>query len=204
MTTIMTPSEKTMTNGQVNKAVGNYRALLEKHAPEFDSEAVQSVLGHPQLADEMFAVFRRRVELISEMIVRHVKVNRQLTPEYVIYATGRKQYTNTEVVASMPKGEGDEVELVFFKLSRYVSDADLEKEYELRGLKPADAYSLCAFNQADPAFADENLNGTHWQDVEGKWCFVVFGRWGGGERNVRVNRAGNGWYDSWWFAGLRK
>ena len=67
----MTPS-KAMTDGQIAKAVANYRALLEKYAGEFDSKAVQTVLGQSQLADEQFSVFRRRVESISEMIVREV------------------------------------------------------------------------------------------------------------------------------------
>jgi hypothetical protein len=201
----MTPpaEQKKMTEAQTNKAVANYRALLEKHAPEFDSEAVQLVLGQSELANDVFATFRKRVEAISNMITRRAKVNRGLKPQEVLNATGRKQYTNSEVVAIMPKGEGDEVEVVFFKLGRWVSDADLEKEYELRGLKPADPYSLAAVNQADPAFADEKPNGTHWQDENGKWYFAAFDRWRGG-RDVRVNRRDCDWGDCWWFAGLRK
>jgi hypothetical protein len=203
MTTIMTPSVKTMTEGQITKAVANYRALLEKHASEFGSEPVQLVLGQPELAAEQFEVLCRRVELVSNLITRRVKVNCQLTPQAVLDATGRKQYTNSDVVANMPKGEGDEAEVVFFKLGRYVSDADLEKEYEKRGLKPADPYSLSAVNEADPAFADEKPNGTHWQDENGCWCFATFNRWNAGERYVYVYRNG-GWGVGWWFAGLRK
>jgi hypothetical protein len=91
----------------------------------------------------------------------------------------------------------------FFKLNRYVSDADLDKEYELRGLKPADPYSLAAVNEDDPAFADDHPNGTHWKDGDGNWCYAVFRRWFD-ERDVFVSRDGNGWDDGWWFAGLRK
>jgi hypothetical protein len=104
----------------------------------------------------------------------------------------------------MPKGEGEEVEVVFFRLSRWVSDTDLDKEYGLRDLKPADPYSLSAVNEADPDFTDEHPNGTHWQDANGNWCFAAFIRWDGDERSVNVDRDGNDWNGSWWFAGLRK
>ncbi len=203
MTQIMTPSAKTMTAGQIDKAVANYRALLEKHAPEFDSEAVQLVLGQTELAGEQFAVFRTRTEAVSNLIVRCAKVNRTRKPQEVLDATGRKLYTNEDVVNSMPKGEGEEVEVVFFNLGRYVSDADLDKEYELRGLIAADPYSLAAVNEADPAFADKKPNGTHWRDSKGKWCFATFGLWGD-ERSVDVGRNDRGWNDYCWFAGLRK
>jgi hypothetical protein len=68
MTKIVTPSaeQKKATASQIDKAVGNYRALLEKHAPDFGAEAVQVVLGQSELAGEQFAVFRRRVEATLE------------------------------------------------------------------------------------------------------------------------------------------
>lgn len=209
MTQIMTPSAaKTTTAGQIDKAVANYRALLEKHSGEFGAGAVQTVLGQSELADEQLTVFRRRVEAISSLVVRKVTVNRARTPQEALDATGRKQYTDRKVVDSMPKGDGVEVEVVFFKpdLSErngYISDDDLEKEFELRGLKPADPISVAAVNEADPAFADGKPHGSHWKNSDGKWCFVAFDLWGV-ERNVRVLRGDGDWDDLWWFAGLRK
>lgn len=208
MTEIMTPSAKTTELGQIDKAVANYRDLLEKHSGEFDAEAVQTVLDQSELAGEQFAVFRRRVEAISNMIVRKVPVNRTRTPQVAISATGRKQYTRDTVVAGMPKGEGDEVEVGFFKLdlskrNGCISDDDLEKEFELRGFKPADPYSVAIINEADPAFADEHPNATHWKDSEGKWCFAAFDLWYG-DRKVSVYRSDNDWNAYWWFAGVRK
>lgn len=207
MTTIMTPS-KTTTVGQIDKAVANYRAILEKHSGEFNTDAVQEVLGQSELAGEQFAVFRRRVEAVSNLIVRKAKVNRGRSQHEAIEATGRAQYTDRKVVDSMPKGEGDEVEVVFFEpdLSQrngFISDDDLEKEFELRGLKPADPISVAAVNEADPAFADEKPHGTHWKDAKGNWCYAAFRRWHG-ERWVNVNRNGCDWNDRWWFAGVRK
>jgi hypothetical protein len=180
MTTIMTPS-KTTTAGQIDKAVANYRALLEKHSGDFNTNAVQMVLGQPELAGEQFAVFRRRVEAVSNFIVRKVPVNRNRSQQEALDATNRAQYTDCKVVDSMPKGEGDEVEVVLFKpdLSKrdgYISDDDLEKEFDLRGLKPADPISVAAVNEADPAFADEKPHGTHWKDAKGNWCYAAFYR----------------------------
>ncbi len=204
MAKAVTPSKKEMTNGQIDKAVGVYRTALEKHRSEFGSEAVQQALGADGFASELLAVFRRRVEVFSNQIVRLVSVNRNRTPKEMLVATGRNQYVDDGVVKIMPKGEGDKAEVIFFKLGRYISDTDLSKEYESRGLKPADPYSLGAVNEADPAFADSHPNGTHWQDANGKWCLAAFVRWGGGERDVSVDRHEVVWSGGWWFAGLRK
>ena len=144
----------------------------------------------------------------TDMIVRRVKVNRARSPQEAIEATGRAQCLDYKVVKAMPRGEGDEVEVVFFKpdLSShngFVSDDELEKEFELRGLKPADPISVAAVNEADPAFADKKSHSTHWKDAKGNWCYATFIR-SGGEREVNVSRDGGGWGDFWWFAGVRK
>jgi len=137
-------------------------------------------------------------------IVCTVKVNRKRSAEEALKATGRNQYVNNDVIKAMPQGEGEETEVVFFKLGCTVSENDLDKEYEKRGLKPADPYALAKVNEDDPAFADEHPNGTHWKDKNGKWCFASFlNRWCC-EREVYVNHYDNGWHGSWWFAGLRK
>ena len=208
MTKIMTPSATEMTDGQIDKAVGLYRAMLQKHRTELGSDPVQQVLGQPDFVGEMVGVLRRRVEVASNLIVRHVKVDRTLTQQAMLDATGRKQYTDRDVVDAMPKGERDEEDVYFFKpdLSErggYISDDDLEKEFDLRGLKPVGPYSLAAVNIDDPVFADERPNGTHWKNEAGKWCFATFDRWHG-KRDVNVGRNGSVWLDRWWFAGVRK
>ena len=200
----ITPS-KSLTDGQIDKAVALYRAMLEKHRAELGSEEAQQVLGQSEYVNDLLCVLRTRVEAISKMITRKVdKVDRTKKPQEVLDATKRKQYTDNGVVKSMPHGTGDGAEVVFFKLDRYVSDADLEKEYALRGLIATDPYSLAAVNEADPAFADKYPNGTHWQDADGKWCFAAFHRWSDGGRHVDVRRLDLGWHDHWWFAGVRK
>ena len=203
MAKTVTPSVAEMTDGQIDKAVELYRAMLQKHRGELGSEPVQQVLGKPEFVGEMVGVLRKRVEAVSNLIVRRVKVDRSCSPQQALSATGRKQYTDRGVVKTMPRGEGEEAEIVFFSLGRYVRDEELEKEYVVRGLKPADPYSLAAVNEADPAFADMYPNSTHWRDSDGKWCYVAFGRWLDG-RSVCVCRDAGGWGGSWWFAGRRK
>ena len=206
MTQIMTAAE--MTDGQIENAVNKLRDAMREQRSSITSDAAQRVLGVENLGMMMFTPFRERAEAVSNFIVRTVKVNRGRSQQEAIEATGCAQYTDRKVVDAMPKGEGDEVEVVFFKpdLSNrngFISDDDLEKEFELRGLKPADPISVASVNEADPVLADENPHGTHWKDAKGNWCFAAFHRWYG-EREVSVRRVDGGWHGLWSFAGVRK
>lgn len=195
----------TMTPSQIGKVQEIVGAACRKAG--LPSAPVQQVLEHQgaQLTAEMLAVLRKFVEAVSSLIIRLVtEVNHSLSPQQVLDATGRKQYTDREVVEAMPRGEGDKKEVVFFQVGRYISDDDLEKEFEIRGLKSADPYSLAKVNQDDPAFADNRPNCTHWKDANGQWCYIAFYRWNDDERRVNVNRNDNHWPDDWWFAGVRK
>lgn len=191
-----------MTDGQIDNVVDKFRAALRKHRSELSSDVAQRVLGLENLDMELFAVVREHAERFSDVIVRHANVNRTRAPRRALEATGRNLYVTDDVVKSMPKGEG-EGEVHFFKLDRSISDDDLEKEYDLRSLKPADPYSLAAVNEADPAFADERPNCTHWKDAHGKWCYAAFSGWDG-ERSVSVLQDDGEWSDCWWLAGVRK
>ncbi|MEK7585452.1 MAG: hypothetical protein AAB455_02990 [Patescibacteria group bacterium] len=210
MENTMTPS-KPMTEGQIGKINENLRAALNKAG--LQSEPAQKVITTKSqcnlMIDEMVAVVRKFVEALSNLIIRRVHVDRTRTPQAAIKATGRTPYINHEVVNTMPMGEGEEAELVFFKpdlsdRGGQISDDDLEKEYELRDLIPADPNTVCAFNESDPAFADEKPHGTHWKNAEGKWCYATFYRWLDDERYVNVYRNDVDWRDRWSFAGVRK
>lgn len=114
--------------------------------------------------------------------------------------TGRKLYIDVEILKSAPiYTKAGEVE--FFKLNKYISNNDLEKEYGSRGLIPADIVSLCKVSQ--DTLDEKKYVGTHWKDSNGRWCYAAFFRWFDG-REVVVNRGGDGWHGRWWFAGLRK
>jgi len=196
-------ASKTITDGQTENILDKLRSALRKHRSEFSSDVAQQVCGVENLGMELFAVVRKHAERFSDMIVRRVSVNRNRNQHEALKATGCTLYVSDDVVKTMPKGEGEEAEVHFFKLGRWISDDDLEQEFEVRGFKPADPYSLAAVNEADPAFADEHPNSTHWKDANGKWCYAAFDRWYD-ERRVRVHRYDDGWDDSWWFAGVCK
>lgn len=205
---IETPAAAEMTDGQIEDAVNKLRDAMHKHRSEITSDAAQQVLGVVNLGMMMFTPFRERAKAVLNLIIRVVKVNRGRSQQEAIKATGRTQYTDRNVVDAMPKGEGDEVEVVFFKpdfsnRNGFISDDDLEKEFELLGLKPADPISVAAMNEADPAFADEKPHGTHWKDAKGNWDCAMFSCWDG-KRRVFVDRCSSGWDDRWWFAGIRK
>ncbi len=211
MAQAVTPSEtNTITPGQIGKAQELLGAALRKSG--LQSEPAQSVLETQgdSLVEEWLAAFRKRVEALADIIVRIVSVNRARKPNEMLDATGRVQYVDRDVVKTMPRGAGNDAEVHFFKprpeeytRPGFMSDEDLDKAFERRGLKAADPYSVAAVNEDDPAFADDHPNATHWKDAAGKWCFAAFSRWYD-ERDVRVYRIDDDWGGRWWFAGVRK
>lgn len=84
-----------------------------------------------------------------------------------------------------------------------MTNEQLEEEYALRGYRPADLYELAAVNEADPSFANEYPNSTHWKDDNGRWCFVTFIQ-NIDEHKLCVYRSFGDWGRDWWFAGVRK
>ena len=197
MTKVMTPSQQTeMSDGQIEKAVDIYRALLRKHRLELDSDAVQRVLGQSEYVTEQVAVLRERVEAVSNRIVRRVRVDRTRTPQEVIDATGRTQYVDKNVLATMPQGEGDEVDVYFVPTKRFVPVEDVPAFLAQYGLVP-DPRAQAAVNEADPAFADKYSNGTQWNNN----CYLAFRR-DGGVRYVHCLRDDNDWHDHWFLSGV--
>ena len=208
MKNIMTPSE--ITSGEIGKIQELLGAALRKSGLQNEptQQVLKSKVQSGQMIAELVGVVRKYVEAVSAFIIRLVTVNRERTPQEALDATGRKQYTDRKVVDVMPHGEGTEKEVIFFKprleafTDGYITDEALEKEFEFVGLTPADPYSLLAVNEADPSFADEHPNATHWKDADGKWCFVSVFRWNAW-RSVSVYRLGD-WLGYWLFAGFRK
>jgi hypothetical protein len=193
----------------IDEAVEKYRALLEKHSREFNSDAVKTVLGQSELADEQFTVFRRRVEVVSNLIVRKVKVNRSRAPQESLNATGRVQYLESECVDAVLKGEGGEVEVVFFKPLPWecinpnsMSKRGITNALERRNLKH-DPIAVIAVNEADHAFADNYPHETLWSNDQGNWCnYARFGCWHD-ERYVTIYRDLGIDLDDRWLVGVR-
>jgi hypothetical protein len=141
-------------------------------------------------------------------MLRYTRVRRGRPPQAALAATGRNLHTTHGTVAEMPAGEGEGVEIIFFKPSLevyrdgWISDAALEREYKKRGLEP-DPIALAAVNEANPAFADDHPNGAHWKGKDGAWCYIAFYR-ANGERYVYVHPSNFSWDIRWYFAGRRK
>ncbi len=157
------------------------------------------------IMDEAVDVLVGRVRSdVSNTIVHMVRnIRRSRTVEEAVNATGRAKYVNNSVLATMPVGQGSEdVELVYFKLGRYIQAEDLEREYEARGFRP-DPQAQMADNEADPSFADDHPNSCFWDRDGQVSSFAAFYRWGDG-REVLVGRSDDGRVDRWWFAGVRK
>ena len=146
-------------------------------------------------------------------IVRKVKVDRDLDPmEALGKRADGKSLVDTYVVISIPKGEGEEVEVVFLKLDLSASGSkisldDLEKEFEARGLK-FDPRAVIAANEADQTFADTHPNITYWRDHNKDWNYVYFGANGAEDRYVMCSYVrpedSKDTNDSHWFGGVRK
>lgn len=206
----MTPSETTaITSRQIAKFLDLQTAALRKSG--LSSAETQQVLERQggSIADEFVMSVRKRVEAVSKMIVRHVKINRAQKPQEALDATGCKQYTDREVVDAMPCGKVEEVDLYFFEprpeayQNGVLTDEALAKEYEFHRLEPHPR-ALIQANKDDTTLAKTRPNGCHWKDASGKWCYVAFSCLGGVERDVLVDRDVSGWIECWSFAGARK
>lgn len=187
---------QSITNGQIGQINDRFATKLRESG--LQSKDVQKVLempGNPAI-DEMVAVLRKYVEEQSEIIIRRVRVDRTRSPMEVINATGRNKYVNDSVVATIPKGEGDEVEVYFIPTKRFVSKKEVSTFLAQYGLVP-DPRAQAAVNEADPAFADEYPNGTQW----GGNCYLTFRRWCG-ERVVFCRRFSSVWNVDWFLSGV--
>jgi hypothetical protein len=155
--------------------------------------------------------------------------NRNQSVHQILKATNRKVIIKipNNFLNDVPRGEGERVELTFFKIGRVLSFSELENEYMLRGLEPADIYTVSAFNYSDRAsnfydntFTDSHPHLTYWKNKDGSYSVVCFGmeqpefeRCTHGTRFVRVSSGKykflifSGTYnlnEDLWFAGVSK
>lgn len=117
----------------------------------------------------------------------------------LLKSTKRTLYVNDEVLNTAPTKIKGKFEL--FTIGKYISCEELQKEYESRGLVPADIETMV---KHDKEIAMKKYVGTQWKDTDDKYCFATFNRWNDGERHVGVDRLDDVWDDGWWFAGVRK
>ena len=213
----LTPSveKKHITEPQIVKLTTAFGAGIRKANP-FSNEAQEIIENEWDLIkDDLItaneAVLRAHLDRKRNTITVKVEVKRGLTPQQVLDNTGRKQYTNSSAVASMPLipgddeiPEGNEAEgtFVWFKPRRGITDAEVEQERAKLGLV-RDLEMQAKYNADHPEFADTHPNGDSWKGADGKWYFARFDRWLD-ERTVFVYRGGFDWFVDAWFGGRRK
>src|SRR3989338_5529681 len=84
MAKTVTPSVDTqMTDGQIDTAGELFRSILKRFRAELPTDAVQQVLGNNDIWPELYSVFRKRVEMISNMIVRHVTTDGRTGEQFI-------------------------------------------------------------------------------------------------------------------------
>ena len=203
MTKIMNASES-MTDGQIDTAVNQFRDAMRKNRDGVGKELAQQVLGVDNLGMRMFAVYRDLAEKFGKTITRHVVVDRSLTPEQMINLTGRvKWFIDPEVLVEMPREGLSECAVEIFELDYDASVDQLDNEYESNS-RAQDPYAVIQMMIDDPSLADERPIAVQWRDKRGRACYAIFDRHGDGERRVRVSWDDDGWDRNDRFAGSRK
>ena len=202
----MTPSIETeiITPGQITKIQENLAAALRKSGVLKESVQLALQYNGPAIISSMVEAVCKCAERFCNVIVRHVTVDPDQKPYDVLKSTGCNLHFIDHLLETMPKGNGKKVDIFFFKIGYSVDDTGLEKEYGLRGFKPADPYSLAKVNKDDPTFAYKHPNCTYWKNDKGKYCSIMFDCWRDGDRDVGVGYSGNSWSGHLWFAGIRK
>lgn len=198
MTEVVNPSDVELaTMEQFGRICDSLTALLRKK--NLPRRPTQQVIEHmlKPLTAECAALVQKRVELMSRIIIRRVKVDRTRSPEEVVNATDRTQYVNKDVLATMPKGEGDEVDVWFVPTEGRVPVSETLAFLAQYGLVP-DPRAQAAVNEEDPSFADQHPNGTQWGDN----CYLAFGGGRHGKRGVDCDRFDDGWLGIWWLEGV--
>lgn len=131
-----------------------------------------------------------------------LEVNSSLSNQELIDSLKIKKYVDEDVVSSMPRSVNGMLDIEIFKIGKSVTNDELENEFSKRGLKAIDPYSLALFYKDN--FDKYDFLGSHWKDENDEWCYIAFYRLYDDGRYVRVYRYDRGWFDDWWFAGVRK
>lgn len=87
------------------------------------------------------------------------------TPQQLLDETCAIQYVDNDVLATAPRSsEKSKVEL--FTVGKYITDEELEKEYEKRGLVPATLDELVSM------YGTKEYIATHWKNADGAVCGI--------------------------------
>ena len=161
----------------------------------------------------MLTTLRSELEIGSGTFTRKVRVDRTSDPIKVLEDTSCHQTVEAEVLQSMPRAEGnhEEVEVVFFNLGHWddfrkdFSFETISNEYDKRGLRPVDPYTLAEANKWNTLrqLLIHVNHETFWRDAEGNWCVMAFEH-GTRVHKVHVKRSEIPMWTARWYAGVKK
>lgn len=175
-------------------------------------EAVAELLkNEDHLVNELLSVIRTRAEAIGDLLVR--KVPKSIDTTYFVVPEQTNEWWPgfVRVLPPIRAVTGDYVYFFRVRQTKHhdMADDEVEREYRKRELIPIDPRTLAAINQNGPAFRKRFVNGTHWKDAHGEWCYVNFWGdlqgaghsihsldWKGTDNNPRA------WMPDTWFAGV--
>lgn len=154
-----------------------------------------------QNGEERLAELNLWLKRVGEGIF--VAVNRALTPEQAVNATGRVWWFKNQIgLDSAPVSGPDQVELEIFELDYEPTPTKLEAEYRSRGLR-ADLGALSAYMREKPEVADHRPIACQWGlNPNGTADYAIFYCYAR-ERRVSVARDGGRWNRRCRFAGFR-
>lgn len=77
------------------------------------------------------------------------------------------------VVASMPKGDGGDTDVYFFRVKKETTPQEVELEYESRGLVPCPLAQIQVnINRYSEFYS--NFPNISLFKIDGNWCYVLF------------------------------
>lgn len=126
---------------------------------------------------------------LGSIVYRNVQVDRTCAPQQALEATGRMLCVNQDVLATMPQGEGDVVDVYFLPFGHYVPRGKVSALLAEYGLVLDPRALVAVASKANPSDADAICGGSQWSDN----CCLVIEMWRG-ERIVFCGHDGGvGW-----------
>lgn len=144
----------------------------------------------------------RQAELRGDCVVFRVQVNRKLRPWQLVDSLGstRERLVEMRLVDTLPRGEGDVVNVHFFQKQRKMRTHDLAAEFQQRNLKP-DPYAQATIKLVDPAFVSAHPNVAAWKNGPDEWCYFGLGS-RDPEMRTMLCLGPASFGPKWWFAGV--
>ncbi len=144
------------------------------------------------------------VSSIMNLFLEVVTVDRSLSAEQAVNATGRVWYYKNQVeLDSAPVSGPDRALQEIFELDYEPTPAELDSEYVSRSLT-ADLATLSKYICEKPEAADDRPLACQWGlNPDGTAAYALFDR-GDRGREVSVGRVGLRWVRQFRFAGVRK